>query len=73
NCSQCAQSNKARSVCHAPKVLYAKKTTALNLCESGYDKVPKHASIACRQLSDFVGKETRKKEKERKNNKKSKN
>ena len=28
---------------------------------SGYDKVPKHASIACRQLRDFVGKETKKK------------
>ena len=24
---------------------------------SGYDKVPKHASIACRQLADFVGRE----------------
>ena len=25
----------------------------------GYDKVPKHASIACRQLADFIGSETR--------------
>ena len=26
----------------------------------GYDKVPKHASNACRQLADFVGRETEK-------------
>ena len=30
---------------------------------SGYDKVSKHASIACRQQTDFVGKETKKKRK----------
>ena len=25
---------------------------------SGYNKMPKHASIACRQLADFVGRKT---------------
>ena len=28
---------------------------------AGYDKVPKHASIACRQQADFVGRDMGKK------------
>ena len=33
---------------------------------AGHDKVPKHASIACRQLADFVGRKTGKRKLEKK-------
>ena len=32
---------------------------------AGYDKVPKHASIACRQQANFVGRETGKRMRKR--------
>ena len=49
----------------------------MSLARAGYDKLPKHASIACRQLADFVGRDTENKfleeKKKRRDNLKNKN
>ena len=55
------------------KLIFAPHCRSFSLLISGYDKVSKHASIACRQLTDFVSKETKKKENHEENKEKPKN
>ena len=51
------------------KLIFAPHCRSFSVLISGYDKVSKHASIACRQLTDFVGKESKKKDKNKINKK----